>query len=311
MAKVTDATAPGKIILFGEHAVVYGEPAIAVPLRQLRATASVETAPPGSGLTLIAADLDRVIPIETASENEPLAAMARLTLEHLNASTPDATLTIRSDIPIASGLGSGTAVSTAMARALAAYLGYELPPADVSQLVYAVEKLYHGTPSGVDNTVIAYEMPVFFVRGQALETFEISGNFVFLIGDSGVPSSTRIAVGDVRRGWQKKPERYEQLFRKIGSLVREARSLFDTGGSLDLLGVLMDQNHRLLRELSVSSAQLDGLVQAAREAGAVGAKLSGAGRGGNMIALVEPQDSDVVAHALCSAGAVRVIRTQL
>jgi mevalonate kinase len=311
MAQATVATAPGKIILFGEHAVVYGEPAIAVPLKQLRATVSVEAALPGSGLTLVAADLDRVIPLETATENDPLAAMARLTLEHLDANAPDATLTIRSNIPMASGLGSGTSVSTAIVRALASHLGYQLPNEVVSQLVYAVEKLYHGTPSGVDNTVIAFEMPVYFTKGQAIETFEIAGELVFLIGDSGVASSTRVAVGDVRRGWQNEPDRYERVFRSIGALVREARSLVEIGGSLDLLGELMDLNHRLLRELAVSNALLDGLVSAARAAGALGAKLSGAGRGGNMIALVKPQDTEMVSHALRTAGAVRVIRTQL
>jgi len=303
------ATAPGKIILFGEHAVVYGQPAIAIPVQQVQATATIEPAAPRGGLTLVAADLERVVPLADAPDDDPLAAMARLTLAHLGVSPPDAALTIRSSIPIASGLGSGTAVSTAIVRALSAFVGNVLPSETVSRLVYEVEKLHHGTPSGIDNTVVVYGLPVFFVRGRTIETFQVGTPLYLLIGDTGVASPTRVAVNDVRRGWEQDKIRYERLFRQVGDLVRQARALIEDGNSAPQLGELMDRNHGLLHDMQVSSSELEHLVAAARAAGALGAKLSGAGRGGNMIALVAPADTQRVSNALRQAGAVRVIET--
>jgi mevalonate kinase len=303
------STAPGKIILFGEHAVVYGQPAIAVPVHQVQATATVEPGTPGSGLILSAVDLDRITSLAEASDDDPLAMMARLTLAHLNASPPDAILTLRSTIPVASGLGSGAAVSTAIVRALTAYLGHELEPETVSWLVFEVEKLHHGTPSGIDNTVVAYGMPVHFIRGQGAETFTVGAPLHLLIGDTGVASPTRVAVGDVHRAWERETARYERLFVQVGQVVRQARALIEAGGDAVQLGELMERNHELLREMDVSSPELERLVTAAREAGALGAKLSGAGRGGNMIALVAPGEEARVASALRQAGAARVIGT--
>lgn len=304
------SSAPGKVILFGEHAVVYGRPAIAVPVTQVKATAIVRSAPPGSGLTLIAGDLKKQIVLATAPEDEPLAAAARFTLAHLNADEPDATITIRSTIPIASGLGSGAAVSTALVRALAGFLGHKLPPAEVSSLVFEVEKMHHGTPSGIDNTVVAYGQPVYFVRGQPIERLKVGRTFTLLIGDTGIPSPTGEVVAHVRRTWQREPAHYDALFDRIGDIVDEARQAIENG-DIDALGPLMDENHDLLIELGVSSPKLDSLTEAARLAGALGAKLSGAGQGGNMIALVEDDYIEDVEIALKESGAVRVIRTEV
>jgi mevalonate kinase len=309
LADSVSFSAPGKIILFGEHAVVYGRPAIAVPLGQVRATAALEPAPPGAGLTLVAVDLGQNIALAQAPDRDPLAAIARLTLAHLGAAHPDARLMIHSTIPIASGLGSGTAVSTAVVRALAAYLSVTLTPEEVSRLVYEVEKLHHGTPSGIDNTVIAYGMPVYFVRGQTIETFDVGGSLHLIIADTGVASPTRVAVSDVRRGWERDPTRFERMFSEIGEVVRQARALIEAGDNAARLGELMDRNHEVLSEMGVSSPDLERLVRAARAEGALGAKLSGAGRGGNMIALVAPESQTRISDALKRAGAVRIIGT--
>ena len=309
MDRSVSATAPGKVILFGEHAVVYGQPAVAVPVHQVRATASVEPGRPGSGLTLSALDLDRVMALAELPKDDPLATIARLTLARLDAPPPSATLTIHSTIPIASGMGSGAAVSTAIVRALAAYLGQELPPEAVSELVYEVEKLHHGTPSGIDNTVVAFGAPVYFVRGRTIEAFDVGAALQLLIGDTGVASPTRVAVGDVRRAWEGDRAHYEDLFARVGQVVEQARALIEGGGEAAQLGALMDRNHELLRDMGVSSPELERLVGAARAAGALGAKLSGAGRGGNMIALVRPGDEARVAGALRQAGAQRVTGT--
>ena len=309
------ASAPGKVILFGEHAVVYGRPAIAVPVMQVQATATVEPAPPGSGLTLVASDLEKTIsltaaPQTAAPQDEPLAAAARHTLVHLSAPEPDATLTISSTIPIASGMGSGAAVSTALVRALADFLGHPLESAEISALVFEVEKIHHGTPSGIDNTVVAYEQPIYFVRDHPIERLIVSESFTLLIGDTGTRSPTKSVVRRVRRAWKRNPARCDALFDQIGDIASEARRAIETG-DVDALGPLMDENQALLINLGVSSPQLNELVDAARFSGALGAKLSGAGRGGNMIALVENEFAEEVTEALKEAGAVQVICTTI
>src|SRR5512139_1381052 len=217
MGKRVSASACGKIILFGEHAVVYGRPAIAVPVTQVLATATVE--PGEHGLLIHAADIDRAVEVDSTNSIDPLAAIVNLTLAHLNCPPSDLEITIRSTIPIASGLGSGAAVSTAIVRALAQWFGARLDDAEVNALVYEVEKLYHGTPSGIDNTVIAYRQPVYFIRGQAIQTFTVAQPFKVVIGNTGVASPTKITVGDVRRGWEADRARYEAWFDRIGAIV--------------------------------------------------------------------------------------------
>jgi len=301
------ASAPGKIILFGEHAVVYGRPAIAAPVTQVQAQVSIEKS--SGGLTIRATDQNQIYRYAEIEPTHPLGTIVQLTLAALGVATPpDAILTITSSIPIASGLGSGAAVSTAIARALAAYYGQALNATIISQLVYQVEKIHHGTPSGIDNTVIAYAQPVYFVRDKVLETFNVPSPFKIAIGDTGIGSPTRIAVGDVRTAWQADPTKFEKLFDGCGRIADQARSVIESGKP-EGLGALMNENQTLLRELTVSSPDLERLIEAALKGGALGAKLSGGGRGGNMIALVTDASEESVKSALLHAGAKRVITT--
>lgn len=309
------ASAPGKIILFGEHAVVYGRPAIAVPLTQLRATAVV-TPSSRPGIRLIAPDLGQDVMLTDAPPDDPIAAVIRQVQTAVTLPTlPHMTITVSSQIPIASGLGSGAAITAAVVRALAEFLGlaHLATPAWVSALTYEVEKIHHGTPSGIDNTVVAYEMPVYFVRQQPqnhIEPFTVARPLHLLVADTGVRSSTKIAVGDVRRQWQEHPAKFEALFDGCGRIAQAARAAIETG-DVAALGSLMQENHALLQEMTVSSPELDRLVTAAIAAGALGAKLSGAGRGGNMIALVTPATATAVHNALLTAGAKSVLATTL
>jgi mevalonate kinase len=305
-----ESSAPGKVILFGEHAVVYKRAAIAVPVTQVRATATVKAASADSGLTLVASDLGKSFSLTSAPEDDPLATAVWLTLDHLSVPEPDVTLTISSTIPVASGLGSGAAVSTALVRGLAGFLGHTLKPDEVSSLVFQVEKLHHGTPSGIDNTVVAYEQPVYFVQECPIQRLNVGQPFTLLIGDTGIPSPTGEIVGHVRQRWQRTPAQYDALFDQIGDIADEARQAIESG-DIDALGPLMDQNHELLIELEVSSRQLNDLVETARLAGASGAKLSGAGQGGNMIALAEDDLVAEVIEALWKAGAKQVIHTKI
>lgn len=305
---LSTGTAPGKIILFGEHAVVYGQPALAAPVMQVLATAVVRNGEPGAGLVVHALNLNRRVRLN--EDREPLAKIARLGLQWLDLAEPDWVVEISSTIPAASGLGSGAAVSVAILRALASAAGRELPPAEASALAFEVERMHHGTPSGVDNAVVAFGQPVYFVRGRSPEPFAIGRPFLVAIADTGIASPTRVAVGDVRARREAEPKRYDALFDRIGDIVVAAREAI-RDGKPDALGPLMDANHALLQEIDVSCVELDVLVAVARAAGAGGAKLCGAGRGGNMIALVAPETADAVADALRAAGAVRVIVTQI
>jgi mevalonate kinase len=305
---MTAASAPGKIILFGEHAVVYGRPALAVPVTQVQATAKVTEAP-RPGIWIEAPDISLSSELASLSVDDPLAAVIRAVFTGLDISSPPPlTIHVSSTIPVASGLGSGAAVSVAILRALSAFLGQPLSDERVSALAYEVEKLHHGTPSGIDNTVITYARPVYFVKGQPIETLRVDAPFTIVIGDTGVSAPTKESVGDVRRLWQDDPIRWEKVFDQIKEIVRKARRAIEDG-NIPALGPLMDENHALLQHLIVSSPELDDLTTAARRSGALGAKLSGGGRGGNMIALVRPEDAKKVTAALEKAGAKRAIIT--
>jgi len=305
------ASAPAKAILIGEHAVVYGRPAIAIPLPQVRATATVIPGERGGGVWLLAPDLGRSYQARPDAGDDALAVTVFNALAWLG-QPPDLDLgiTVRSAIPLARGMGSGAAIATAIVRALAAYFGVTPAPGEVSDLVYRTEVLYHGTPSGIDNTVVAYERPVWFVRGTGPQPLAAGGRFDFVIADTGVASPTKTAVGDVRRGWQADAASYETLFDTLGDLVTQARAAIAQGDAAGL-GRLMNAGQATLARLGVSSPELDALTKAAVGAGALGAKLSGGGRGGIALALVKPADAAAVREALVKAGAVQVLQTRL
>jgi len=315
MTFTQEATAPGKLILFGEHAVVYGRPAIAVPVTEVRGTANLQPAESGSGFRIIAPNLNRNFLLSDVEANDPLATIVQVTLKYLDqVDPPDAVLNVSSTIPLGRGLGSGAAISTAIVRALSQFFEKPLPPAEVSNLVYEVEKLYHGTPSGIDNTVVAFAQPVYFIKGRPIQRMGVGQSFTIVIGDTGVVASTREVVADLRQRRDRDLERYEGYFDEIGVIARQAQVIIEQGApGLAALGKLMNENQELLEALGVSSPELERLVKAARQAGALGAKMSGAGWGGNMLALVPPQPEVITAvrEALTRANATEVIVTEV
>jgi mevalonate kinase len=304
----TTSSAPGKIILFGEHAVVYGRPALAIPVTQVLATATVSKSS-RPGIWIEAPNIGLSSELSSLAPGHPLAEVIHSVTKTLAITRPPAcTVYLQSTIPVASGLGSGAAVSVAILRAFSAYLGHPFSDDQVNNLAFEAEKLHHGTPSGIDNNVITYARPVYFVKGRAIKTFRVGAAFTIVIGDTGITAPTKESVGAVHKLWEADPLRWEQVFDQIGEIVWNARQAIERGDDNEL-GKLMDANHSLLQELTVSCVELDSLVEAARKSGAIGAKLSGGGRGGNMIALVPKENAPRLAEALLAAGAKRTIIT--
>ena len=334
--KMNSATAPGKIILFGEHAVVYGQPAIAIPVDAVQARAIIETTDE-EGIELVMLDLDESLWLHEAEDSHPLSCAVR----NFFRQSPDLAMrddglriSLTSTIPMAGGMGSGAALSAALFRALARHYNIkELASNEaVSKMTYEIEQLYHGTASGVDNTVVSYNRPVYFVRDlyyddqhtynlllgdegyqlymPGLDTFIPGGKFTILIADTGIPAPTGETVKDIRRRWLENRFEYEGFFIRCGQIANEARFALMRGDN-EGLGALMNFNHHVLQAMGVSSTELDAFVTVARGAGALGAKLSGGGRGGNMIALVNSEVEEAVHEALVSVGAKTVIKTVL
>jgi mevalonate kinase len=295
---------------------VYNRPALAVPVTQVHVDVEVLDSP-RAGIFINAPGIDLHAELDSLPVDHPIASVILKLFQHFDISSPygrgqgeGLNISITSTIPVASGLGSGAAVSVALIRALSAYLSRSLTDAEVNSLAFEIEKLHHGTPSGIDNTVITYNRPVYFIKGQPIQTFKVGKPFTIVIGDTGIPALTKESVGDVRRLWLRDTVNFENYFNEIAQIALIARRSIESGKP-ELLGELMDHNHALLQSLTVSSPELDKLVQAARDAGALGAKLSGGGRGGNMIALVEQAKANAVADELMSAGAKRTIITEI
>ncbi len=325
---MTRASAPGKIILFGEHAVVYQQPALAVPITQVHADVEITnwepsqkpgTTDPLSAIWIEAPDISLKSKLSAFPVNHPIRFTIENVLTYLGINPASiqehlksngVTIRIISSIPVASGLGSGAAVSTALIQALSHHLEQPLQDEQVNQLCYETEKIHHGNPSGIDNTVITYIKPVYFTRGQPIITFKPGAPFTIIIANTGIAAPTKESVSDVRKLWQADPVYLEGLFFEIGEISRKARSAIETG-ECQLLGPLMNQNHHLLQELTVSSPELDNLVKIAMDNGALGAKLSGSGRGGNIIALVDPQNQEKARTALFTASRFAPIVTSI
>jgi mevalonate kinase len=180
------ASAPGKIILFGEHAVVYGQPAIAIPVSDVQATVTVEASENGrqrilSPVMNLDIHLDECLPGFWGQE--VLFGVQRvLDVQKI----PGFVMEVKSTIPVASGMGSGAAVAVASIRALSEFAGQRLDDEQVNAIAYEIEKLHHGTPSGIDNTVILTPAGL-FVRDQPIETF-LSGRPITRDRDTGIPA---------------------------------------------------------------------------------------------------------------------------
>ena len=277
--------AGGKVILLGEHAVVYGRPAVA------------------SGIALgLEAEVARGVGPRLESDVESDARGETLVAEAARAvglEPRDWAVRVRSDIPAGQGLGSSAALSIAVLRALAVAAGRTLPRAEELRLGRTLEGIFHGTPSGIDPTAAALGTTFRFVRGDppTVEPIVLGAPVSLVIALGGAPRSTGAAVGGLRERWQAERRRHEALFDEVAGVVHTG-VLALRAGDLAALGATFDRNQALLEMLGVSSPEIEQRVAAARAAGALGAKLTGGGAGGAVMALVDAGNVDAVIAAL-------------
>jgi len=301
----------GKSILFGEHAVVYGHPAIAVPIPDLKTTVTIFPLIREENETILyeAPDIGICENLSDLPKDNILVYAVALFKNALDIQKiPSFRLKIRSQIPLASGLGSSASVSVAVVRALSQFLGLKLPTSKINEFAFELEKLHHGNPSGIDNTVVSYEKALYFIRGLEPEFLQSPVPMHLLLINSGIPSLTAQVVAAVRQNREKNPDMVNALFKETGDLVSIAKTAFLDGNIVEL-GNLMVTNHHLLQQLNVSLPELDVLVDIALKNGAYGAKLCGAGRGGNVIALVKEENVHSLRQILESHGIQEIVHT--
>jgi len=281
--RAATAQASGKVILLGEHVVVHGQPAIVAGL--------------GRGVRV------EIEPGSAAAPHDPrVDAALRLAANLLGIADEGFALRIRGDLPIGMGLGGSAALAVAILRALAKAADLAVDPTVIAAHAHEIERLFHGTPSGVDSTAAAYGGLLWFEAGPPPrhERLRLPRDLPLVVVLSRTVHSTAVTVGSLRARAAAAPEVYRPVFAAVGELVRAARHAIEAD-ERSRLGELMTMNHGLLRACGVSTPELDDIVDAALAAGASGAKLTGAGGGGAVIAL-PVGDPQPLSAALAAAG---------
>ena len=274
-----------KTILFGEHAVVYGYPGIAVPLNDFYTEVLAKKS--DNLIVRTSFKLDK-------NENDKVTSLVTFLKNELNINT--FSLDITSNFPVSSGFGSSASLSVAVIRELNNFFSLSLNKDYIEKLSFECEKIFHGNPSGIDTAVINHETPVFF-ENHRITNFLVEKPIYLVVANSGEKSDTKIAVSNVRNLYEKSKEEIERIFMDISKVTNKARDAIINDNAIEI-GRLMTMNHNLLRMLNVSTDKLDRLVSVSLENGAYGAKLAGAGMGGNVIAICEKEKCSLLKEEL-------------
>lgn len=304
------ASAPAKVILLGEHFVVYGKPAIVVAIDK-RAYVTAEPRTDRSvyirsnDLNISGYFCDGKFQVERGgSEAErklkPVETIVRR-LTDLSGRKLGVSVEITSAIPVEAGLGSSAAVSVASAAAISQLLNLDLSKDEIFRLAYDAERLIHGTPSGIDPAISAYGGILQYIRDRGITHLNVSADLQFVIGNTGMARSTGRLVALVRQLKERYPSIMNFILEAGERTVDEAIRALESG-ALTTVGNLMDVDQGLLSAVGVSNEALERLIYAARKAGAYGAKLTGAGGGGCIIALTLPDKIEDIVRAIRDAG---------
>jgi hydroxymethylglutaryl-CoA reductase len=283
----------GKVIILGEHAVVYGRHAIAAPV-PMAIKAAVEDCDEGIHILIPRWGVEFQLatsPNDRHSFERPAGVM----LDELGLSGRAMRIEVFPDVPRSMGLGGSAAMAVAIVRALDKHYRLGLSDEEVNRLAFEAEKLAHGHPSGIDNTLACYGKPIVFRSGTPplVEPLNIKTPIPMVIGMTGYEGLTAKTVGRINAAWQQDRKLYERIFDQIDILVlRGVQAIQDE--DLGVLGELMNVCHGMLNALQVSTPELEQLVNIARESGALGAKLTGGGGGGSIIALCDGDTSNVI-----------------
>lgn len=300
---MAEAVAPGKVILCGEHFVVYGEPAIVAAI-DLKAYAYASfTDKPGIHIYSSRVSEDALKPIHD---------VIKLLLESRDTSLTDRGLmvSINSTIPISAGLGSSAAVTVASILAVSKLLKFKLKRREIVSFGVKAEEIIHGRPSGIDPTVSVYGGMLLFKPGGRIRRIKPAKPIELVIADSGIKRSTGTMVRRVGELASKYPDIFSRLRSTVRMIVRQAAEAI-IEGDIDKLGDMFNLNHGLLSAVGVSDSRLEKLIYAARRAGALGSKITGAGGGGCIIALARPGESDRIASSLVDAGAEAIYKVRI
>ena len=293
----------GKVILFGEHFVVHGAPGI---VSAIDSTTDAEVTKAKNGINV----RDERKTAKGYSEEKRLQQLESIQnmLKAMGINQKIALdIWVSGSLPGFSGLGASAASSVAIARAIAQELHMKIAAEKINQVAYEAEKAYAGNPSGIDNTAATYGGLMWFKKNMAggqdmVERLSIEAPVEIVIGSTGKVANTKAMVEGVDERKRKNPQKYNAIFKRAEELCYEGRAALEFF-SLKKVGELMNENHRLLQEIEVSSKELDLLVEVAGKQGAFGAKLTGGGGGGCMFALTPGKElQSKVAVAIKSLG---------
>jgi mevalonate kinase len=277
------ARACGKVILLGEHSVVYGYPALAAGLPDglLLEASALDDPRAWTRVRIPSWELDLRLEPDT---DHPVARACLEVLGHCDGPLLGWNIEGTTRLPSRAGLGSSAALSVALARLA---LGEEAPMEEVIAASLAGEQVFHGEPSGLDSEVAARGGVMTFVRGEPGRGIEPPEPITLVIVASGIPRSTADQVAAVRARRARLPNLIEPLLKSLGEASAEGADAIRSS-NMNRLGEIMNVSHEVLSGLGVSTPELDELCNRARAHGALGAKLTGAGGGGSVLALTEP-----------------------
>jgi mevalonate kinase len=276
----------GKTILFGEHFVVHGAPALVAAL-DMYTTADIQKSPTGE-CELI--DNRPKGPGFIASKKDAYCAMAERILLHMGIKPESLVITLAGSLPVTcGGIGASAAAAVAIARAANQYFALSLNDEQINQAAFAGDCVVHGTASGIDNTAATFGGIFSFQQGIRVP-IKLANQIKIVLIDSGIPTDTKTVVTAVKDFKKKYPQKMQQVVGAYNDIFSEAvRKL--TSGDLCVVGNLLNRNHELLKIIGVSDDALDAIVSDALSYGALGAKVTGTGRGGLVVALAADEDA--------------------